>query len=54
MKNPRRTEPEKGVAIAPRRIRFPMMDRLTIKEKYQDMKIDSLKTIHLLRKKLYP
>jgi hypothetical protein len=30
------------------------MDRLTIKEKYQDMKIDFFMTIRLLREKLYP
>jgi hypothetical protein len=53
MKNPRRTEPEEGVATTPRRIRSPRMDGLTVKEKYQDTKIDSLKTIHLLREKLY-
>jgi hypothetical protein len=45
MKNPRRTEPEEGVATAPRRIRSLRIDGLTIKEKYQDMKIDSLKKI---------
>jgi hypothetical protein len=53
MKNLRRTEPEEGVVTAPRRIRSPRMDGLTIKEKYQDMKIDFLKTIHLWREKLY-
>jgi hypothetical protein len=52
-KNPRRIEPEEGVVTAPRRIRSPRMDRLTIKDKYQDTKIDFLKTIHLLREKLY-
>jgi hypothetical protein len=29
------------------------MDGLTMKERYQDMKIDFPKTIHLLREKLY-
>jgi hypothetical protein len=53
MKNPRRTEPEEGTVTAPRRIRSPRMDGLTMKERYQDMKIDFLKTIHLLREKLY-
>jgi hypothetical protein len=53
MKNPRRTEPEKGAVTSPRRIRSPKMDGMTIKEKYQDTKIDSLKRIHLLREKLY-
>jgi hypothetical protein len=53
MKNLRRTEPEEDVVIAPRRIRSPRMDGLTMKEKYQDTKIDSLKTIHLLKEKLY-
>jgi hypothetical protein len=54
MKNPRRTEPEEGVATAPRRIRSPRMDGLTIKEKYQDTKIDILKKRFILRRKLYP
>jgi hypothetical protein len=45
MKNPRRIELEEGVATAPRRIRSPRMDGLTIKEKYRDMKIDSPKKI---------
>jgi hypothetical protein len=53
MKNPRRIEPEEGTVTAPRRIRSPRMDGLTMKGKYQDTKIDSLKTIHLLREKLY-
>jgi hypothetical protein len=38
---------------APRKIRSPRMDGLTMKEMYQDMKIDFLKKIHLLREKLY-
>jgi hypothetical protein len=54
MKNPRRTESEEGVTTAPRRIRSPRMDGLTIKEKYQDMKIDILKKRFILRRKLYP
>jgi hypothetical protein len=54
MKNPRRTESEEGVATAPRRIRSPRMDGLTIKEKYQDIKIDILKKIFILGRKLYP
>jgi hypothetical protein len=45
MKNPRRAELEEGVATAPRRIRSPRIDGLTIKEKYQDMKIDYTKKI---------
>jgi hypothetical protein len=53
MKNPRRTEPEEGAITTPRKIRSPRMDGLTMKERYQDMKIDFLKTIHLLREKLY-
>jgi hypothetical protein len=53
MKNPRRTEPEEGVATAPRRIRSPRMDGLTIK-KYQDTKIDIPKKRFILRRKLYP
>jgi hypothetical protein len=53
MKNPRRTELEEGVITTPRRIRSPRMDGLTMKERYQDMKIDFLKIIHLLREKLY-
>jgi hypothetical protein len=47
------TEPEEGTVTAPRRIRSPRMDGLTMKERYRDMKIDFLKTIHLLREKLY-
>jgi hypothetical protein len=31
---PRRTEPEEGAVTAPRRIRSPRMDGLTIKERY--------------------
>jgi hypothetical protein len=54
MNNPRRIESEEGVATAPRRIRSPRMDGLTIKEKYQDMKIDILKKRFILRRKLYP
>jgi hypothetical protein len=54
MKNSRRTEPEEGTVTAPRRIRSPRMDGLTMKEKYQDMKIDFLKTIHLLRENAPP
>jgi hypothetical protein len=54
MKNPRRTELEEGVATTPRRIRSSRMDGLTIKEKYQDMKIDILKKRFILRRKLYP
>jgi hypothetical protein len=53
MKNLRRTEPKEGTVTAPRRIRSPRMDGLTMKERYQDMKIDFLKIIHLLREKLY-
>jgi hypothetical protein len=53
MKNPRRIEPEEGVVTTPRRIRSLRMDGLTMKERYQDMKIDFLKIIHLLREKLY-
>jgi hypothetical protein len=54
IKNSRRTEPKEGVVTAPRRIRSPRMDGLTIKEKYQDMKIDIPKKRFILRKKLYP
>jgi hypothetical protein len=54
MKNSRRTEPEEGTVTAPRRIRSLRMDGLTMKEKYQDMKIDFLKTIHLLRENAPP
>jgi hypothetical protein len=32
---------------------IPRVDRLTMKERYQDMKIDFPKIIHLLREKLY-
>jgi hypothetical protein len=53
MKNPRRTELEEGVATAPRRIRSPRMDGLTIKDKYQDMKIDIPKKRFILRRRLY-
>jgi hypothetical protein len=54
MKNLRRTESEEGVTTAHRRIRSPRIDGLTIKEKYQDMKIDILKKNIILRRKLYP
>jgi hypothetical protein len=53
IKNPRRTEPEEGVATAPRRIRSLRMEELTIKEKYQDTKIDILKKRFILRRRLY-
>jgi hypothetical protein len=53
-KNPRRTKPEEGALTAPRRIRSPRTDGLTIKERYQDMKINFLKTIHLLREEAIP
>jgi hypothetical protein len=50
---PKKNKPEEGAITAPRRIRSPRMDGLTMKERYQDMKIDFPKTIHLLREKLY-
>jgi hypothetical protein len=53
MKNPRRTESEEDAITTPRRIRSPRMDGLTIKEKYQDMKIDIPKKRFILRRKLY-
>jgi hypothetical protein len=54
MKNPRRTEPEEGVATAPIRIKYLRMDGLTIKEKYQVMKIGILKKRFILKRRLYP
>jgi hypothetical protein len=51
---PRRTEPEEGAVTTPRTIRSPRMDGLTMKERYQDMKIDILKKRFILRRRLYP
>jgi hypothetical protein len=53
MKIQRRTKQEEGAVTDIRRIRPLRMDGLTMKEKYQDMKIDIPKKRFPLRRKLY-
>jgi hypothetical protein len=53
MKIQRRTKQEEGAVTDIRRIRPLRMDGLTMKKKYQDMKIDIPKKRFPLRRKLY-